>query len=469
MQDGGRESCEAAPESWPIPTEPWAGNGPGPMGPMGAIGPGMGPGSRGAGMPSMSERFKRMQAMMSGERKGPLSFQREGAPVEFFAYGADLSSQNSFAPVLAAELRAGLLAGESVVSRGSSSDAEVPLEVAVRMEWFDQPGTSCAVVLVRQVGSSGPSQAGEFLLGGGLVGIVMLLVLVASVGPVVTRVRKLTRRVRDAAESHYSHGVPVEGGDELTELARAFNSAGVEVQEHVELLEQRERSLREFVEGTTHDVMLPLTVLQGHLVRLLQRASKEDQQVLGDALEEADYMASIVRNLGTAAKLEAGNMPLRTDPVDLVGICERVVSRHTPVAREKNVGLESVLPGEALLTVGDGTLFEQAVSNLVHNAVRYVDSGGHVVIVLSSSAGGFCLSVLDDGPGIPAQDMERLTERSWRADSARTRYPDGKGLGLAIAKEVATRHGMTLTLSSAPELGGLRVELKGTLVSPKSS
>jgi signal transduction histidine kinase len=337
------------------------------------------------------------------------------------------------------------------------------LEIAVRMDWFDEPESPSAIVLARQVGASEFGLAREFLWGVTALVSVMLLTLLLSAGPVVGRARRLTRNVRRSATDQYATSIPVEGSDEISELALAFNAAGAQCRAHTDLLEQRERSLREFVEGTTHDVMLPLTVLQGHLTGLAKNSSGEQAATLRDAIEEAHYMTSLIQNLATTAKLEAEDAPPRRDPVDLVALCERVVARHMPVGREKGVRVEPVLPGDPVVVRGDETLLEQAVSNLVHNAVRYVDRDGRVLVVLSAESGRFSLRVLDDGPGISPDQIIHLTERRWRADDVRARHPSGSGLGLAIAKEVALRHTMELTLGTAPELGGLEADLQGAL------
>jgi signal transduction histidine kinase len=146
-----------------------------------------------------------------------------------------------------------------------------------------------------------------------------------------------------------------------------------------------------------------------------------------------------------------------------VGVIERVVTRNLTVAREKAVSLESVLPGAPMIVRGDGTLIEQAVGNLLHNAVRYVEARGRVLIVLSSHGNRFSLRVQDDGAGMAPEQLERLTERRWRADAARSRHPDGSGLGLAIANEVCLRHGFVLSLRKAEELGGLEAEIAGPM------
>jgi two-component system, OmpR family, sensor histidine kinase BaeS len=112
------------------------------------------------------------------------------------------------------------------------------------------------------------------------------------------------------------------------------------------------------------------------------------------------------------------------------------------------------------------TLIEQAVSNVIHNAVRYNHAGGHVAVVLEPIEGQrFRLTVIDDGPGVSDEDLRRLGERRYRANEARTRSPGGQGLGLSIAREVAARHGVDMQIRRS-EAGGLQVQLEGSLSAP---
>jgi len=123
---------------------------------------------------------------------------------------------------------------------------------------------------------------------------------------------------------------------------------------------------------------------------------------------------------------------------------------------------------EPLAVPSDHTLLEQAISNLVDNAVRYNTTGGHVAVVLDVAGDAFTISVTDDGPGVSEEDLARLTTRWFRGSDARTRRPDGTGLGLAIAREAALCLGLTLTFTR-PVAGGLRAELRGRLRGPDSA
>ncbi len=390
--------------------------------------------------------------------------------VELFAYDAKCTSRNPKAPPFPADLRAALEGGAPFASEPWEDGDRRGVRVAVRMSWSEGP---CAVVLAwrpdpPEARARGLATWGPLLACAGL-----LLAAFAAAGPVVRRVRRLTGEVQRAAADRYGTPVTASGGDEIADLARAFNEAGASVRAQLEETERRETALREFVANTTHDVMVPLTVLQGHLDALrrrLEEAGAPDREKVLAAMVEAQYMASLVHNLGAAAKLEAGGPPPEPRPVDLGRAVERAVERHRPVARPLGIELDFAVPPEPVVVSGDDLLLEQAVGNLVHNAVRYNRTGGHVAVVLDAPRGGaaFSLRVADDGPGVPPDLLPRLGVRGVRADAARTRRPEGQGLGLTIVRGVCERHGFTLEFRT-PEGGGLEVEIRGKRAPAPSS
>jgi signal transduction histidine kinase len=218
--------------------------------------------------------------------------------------------------------------------------------------------------------------------------------------------------------------------------------------------------LRNFVENTTHDVMLPLSVLQGEISAL----ERIDPVRARPMIEEAHYLGSLIHNLASAAKLEAGEPGLIRHRVNLNQLVQRSVARQAMIARSRGIELEHAVPEAPLFVEADGTLLEQALSNVIQNAVRYNQTGGHVAVLLEEDQAQFVLRVVDDGPGVSPEELARLGERSFRSDQARQRHPSGMGLGLSIAKEVAERHGMTLSWQRS-EHGGLEVSFRGSVSS----
>ena len=413
MESGGRERCEANPERWP-----------GPQGDRGAR-----------------------------RHRGPARHRFPRHRV--FAYDADFQSRNPDNPVFPPELAEQLAAGRDIASHRAPRERRT--QVAVRMPWGEGP---CAVVLMR---AKGPPHwfSGAVLMPAFLVALVVILVALFAAGPIVRRVRQLTESVRKVG-SNSEEPIRVEGHDEIAELGTAFEQSRQTIHAQLASLREREAALRNYIANTTHDVMLPLSVLQGHLVSLQQRIEAGetlDPQAIVPSIEESQYLGSLLHNLNAAARLEASEGLAHKDPIDLNRLVERVVDRHRPIAKRKQIALEVGVPERMIEFPGDLTLLEQALGNIVQNAVRYNEADGHVAVVLDGTRNAWTLRVVDDGPGIAESDRGRVLEPSFRGTEARTRHPHGMGLGLHIASDVAKRHGLRLTLGDT-EGGGLTVELR---------
>ena len=416
LEPGEREACEAAPAQWSGRSRP----------------------------PPDELRGPRVRAGRP-----------HGAPPVLVAYDAQLHAADPEAPPLDDELADGIARGD-VATIGATWPGSA-VEVLVRTPWASGP---CAFVYA--AGTTEPGWIGAILPAGRLWMVPMAVVLAAvllAMGPAVRRMRRLTEAVRRSAAAGFTGDVPADGArDEIAELGRAFDAASREVRAQLAERDRRERALRDFLANTTHDVMIPLTVLQQHLATLRERG---DDATVVAAMDEAHYMASMIHNLAIAARLDAGEPELHRAPVELGALIARVVARHRPIARELHVELDSAAP-EPVATDADVTLLEQAVSNVVYNAIRHNRAGGHVAVILEPQDAGrrFRVRVVDDGPGVPADQLARLAERGYRGDAARTRSPGGQGLGLHIAWRVAELHGLALHFA-ASDHGGLEVTLEG--------
>ncbi|WAS97776.1 sensor histidine kinase [Nannocystis punicea] len=269
-------------------------------------------------------------------------------------------------------------------------------------------------------------------------------------GPIFARIRRLAAAARDAAESGHRREIEVRGDDELAELAHTLNAVGRAVRDHVALSERRNAALRDILVDATHDVMLPLTALHGHLGDLGP----------GAAIAEVHHIAGLLRNLAAAAALATEAAPARV-AIDLNAVLLRVVVRATAPARKAGVELVSAVPEATVWVEGDALLIEQALVNVIDNAVAYNHRGGHVAVVrVRRGHEGFALRVEDDGPGVTPDELPRLTERYFRGAHGEQARPGGRGLGLHIAARVAEAHGFALELARGP-YGGLCVELRG--------
>ncbi|AKF81763.1 histidine kinase [Myxococcus fulvus 124B02] len=459
-----RSRCEASPETWrPRPSErgappPRRGEDGRPPPPRSHEGGGEGrPPPR--GFPGGDEEGRPGRPPPPGDGDGG----RAPARVEHFPYDAQFVSLNPRAPVLSEDMR--VAASDGTVVRRFEQDGRRMLEVLLRMPWEGGP---CAFILARREEPPPPSLLSlPPLKDWSLLVCTVVASVVLALGPVVRRIRMLTEDVRASARSGYAQPVAVRGQDEIADLARAFQEARAEIQARMAHQEAREQGLRDFLANTTHDVMTPLTVLQGNLSAMQQRVSRGEPVAateVASAMSEAHYLASLVHNLAAATRLEAGAPHVQRSPVDLNDVVGRVLGRHQPIARQQRISLESGVPAVPVRVLGDVTLIEQAVSNVVGNGVRHGREDGHVAVVLESTREGrFHLRILDDGPGIPEDERTRLLARGMRGNAARTRAPEGQGLGLHIAHDVAQAHGWSLSLSPS-EYGGLEVCFSGEVL-----
>lgn len=438
MEAGGRERCEENPERFG----------------------GVRLGLRGELLRQIGPRT---QTPRVRPRALPRPLERRRPRIEYWAYDAQFLARNDYAPVLAQELVDALRAGAESASRViEPEDEELPIfEVALKLPWW--PEGPCAALLVRDVRV--PDERAFRRTVWAILGVVLASVCGVAIAawPVVRRLRRLTDQVRGTARE-FELRVDAGGRDELVLLERAFDEVHSRIREQMVELHRREEVLRSFVRNTMHDVMVPLSVLQGHLAQARNKALVGgDRESWAGAVQEAEYVRSILENLNTVAKLEGAVLPLPEETFGLSAIVERVVLRLRMLARARSIALDHGLPDVDPQLRGDAVLFEQAIGNLVHNAVQYSDSGGTVELLLEVEGDEFVLRVIDEGPGLGDDELEHVLEPRFRGEEGRTRNPSGTGLGLHIARQVAERHGCTLALRRRAERG-LEAELRGPRV-----
>lgn len=216
---------------------------------------------------------------------------------------------------------------------------------------------------------------------------------------------------------------------------------------------------RDFVANVSHELRTPLASLRA-MAEALRDGALEDPELavrfLGQMLQEVDRMSRLVNDLLDLSALEAGVVRLRWEDLEAEELLEAVARRYAPAAERKGVALV-VQPGKVRVW-GDRDRLEQALGNLVDNAVKYTPSGGQVVLKAELRNGEVHLVVEDTGPGIPPEHLPRVFERFYRADPSRSRAEGGTGLGLAITKHIALAHGGRVEAANRPT-GGARFEV----------
>ncbi len=205
-----------------------------------------------------------------------------------------------------------------------------------------------------------------------------------------------------------------------------------------------------FIGDASHELRTPLTLLRANadmLLRHRDRLSSDDADMLKEIVEETEHIDHLSTNLLLLARLDAGQMHLEQEVIELADVATNVARRVSAVALEKGVRIETVPSGDVRV-IGDREEIERAVLILVDNAVKYTPSSGSVKLRTSVQDRLATLTVEDTGEGIAPEHIPHLTERFYRVDRARSRDTGGAGLGLSIAQRIAEAHGGTLNITS---------------------
>lgn len=236
--------------------------------------------------------------------------------------------------------------------------------------------------------------------------------------------------------------------DELGQLAMVFNDLLARLKDSIE-------RQRQFMADASHELRTPVSILRGEAdiaLQMEERAPAEYREALTVVAHEARRLGRIVDDLFLLARADAGQQPLRPGELYLDELAGECVRAMRSLAAQRGITLSCHAPGE-LPYRGDEPLLHRLLLNLLDNAVKYSRAGGKVRLDLERENGGYVIRVADAGAPIDAESAERIFERFYRADRARSRAAEsatgGAGLGLPIARWVAEAHGGSLRLANA--------------------
>lgn len=212
----------------------------------------------------------------------------------------------------------------------------------------------------------------------------------------------------------------------------------------------------DFVANASHELRTPLASLLG-FIETLQGPAKNDPAALTRFLDimrtQAKRMARLIDDLLSLSRVEMSQHRQPVDAVDLNLVIKQMSDTLRPMAQDKKIAIAMDLPTSAGLVLGDRDELLRVIENLVENAIKYGRANGHVTIALTRQDNMHCLAIRDDGVGISAEHLPRLTERFYRVDVSASRESGGTGLGLAIVKHIVNRHRGRLTIESEPGKG----------------
>jgi signal transduction histidine kinase len=283
--------------------------------------------------------------------------------------------------------------------------------------------------------------------------------------PLIRRIQAMAQVAQRVGQEGLTHKWSPPDTDDLSVIEQSLSQAHARILEDKQRLAAKNQALREHFANVAHDLRTPIASLQLVLERAMQQRDTHPTNELQTALADAIYLEQLTNNLSLAAQLEEGLWDKHPHTsFEVNNVIRRVASRFALLASESHISLEHAYPDSPVHYTGDEMLLERALSNLVHNALRYNQAGGHVVLLLHARGTQLTIDVMDDGPGVPSDQLDQLSRRFYRSDDARQRDQTGQGIGLAITSQVCAHLDLTLTFQHA-EPSGLHATIKGTLPS----
>ncbi|CAA9240431.1 MAG: Two-component system sensor histidine kinase [uncultured Acidimicrobiales bacterium] len=243
--------------------------------------------------------------------------------------------------------------------------------------------------------------------------------------------REMADAARAMAKGEHGRRVRATAQDEVGDLARAFNAMAAE-------LESVDRLRRDLVANVSHELRTPISALQAVLENVVDGVEAPEPDVFRTMLRQTERLGRLVTQLLDLSRLESGSVPLQRSTFHLGSVIDDAVEEcrlHGPT-----VVIRASCPDD-LCADADPERLHQVLANLLENAVRHSPPDGTVEVRAWRDAHAVSLEVLDEGPGIPEGDAERVFDRFYRADAARASDRGGAGLGLAIARWIVDLHG----------------------------
>jgi signal transduction histidine kinase len=254
---------------------------------------------------------------------------------------------------------------------------------------------------------------------------------------------------RSVASGKLDTRISTTGPQDLRSLSESFNEMAIS-------LERNDRERREMLADIAHELRTPLSVIRGRLEGVVDGIYPENGPQVSMALEQTYAMQRLVDDLRLLTLVETRQLTFDKRAVNVGDVINRVIDVFSAEAQEKNISLSFPEKNGNLTALIDPQRFEQIIGNLIGNALRYVPDGGKVWVTANDEKDGLCITVNDNGPGIPEGDLPFIFERFWRKDKSRARISGGTGLGLAIARQLVEAQDGAIAAVNLPE-GGLQV------------
>jgi len=272
------------------------------------------------------------------------------------------------------------------------------------------------------------------------------------------RLRRLQSILRQIRSHEFNADAPPSGprGDELSTLLWEVYRTGQRLETEIQELKEMESYRREFIGNVSHELKTPIFSVQGFAETLLDGALDDEsvnRTFLEKILHHANRLDNLARDLSTITKIETEELEMSKEAFEVAELFDAAIESVEIRAEEKGISPQQDIAPDLPRVYGDFDRLRRVLVNLVDNAIKYNEEGGIVRLEADARGDEVELRVVDDGIGISADHLPRLTERFYRVDKSRSRNQGGTGLGLAIVKHILGAHDRELHVESTPGEG----------------
>ena len=277
--------------------------------------------------------------------------------------------------------------------------------------------------------------------------VVLLVSLVATV--VITRrqtetLRELSKAARQFAHGDFSARInPMGAGDEVAELATAFNNMAGS-------LERSEALRQEFVSNVSHELKTPMTTIAGFMDGMLDGTIPREKHAyyMRTVSDEVKRLSRLVRSMLDISRLKSTGEEIGKARFDVTETLGRTLLTFEQKIEEKQLDVQVNMPEKAVYVMANEDAITQVIYNLIDNGVKFAEAGTPFLLTVAVSGGKALISVADTGPEIPPEELPLVFDRFHKSDKSRSEHKDGVGLGLYIVKTILGSHGEDITVTS---------------------
>ncbi len=303
---------------------------------------------------------------------------------------------------------------------------------------------------VYRIGAPGTAYLARFnlqIVYGGLIAIALALLLAIYLARTLTRpVRELTLATQAMMSGGPAQQVPVRSRDELGQLANSFNRMSSDL---ARLMELR----RQMTADIAHELRTPISIILGHAEAVHDGVLPPSSETFEIVREEAERLEHLVEDLRTLSMADAGELKLAMEPYPPEELLRRAEKVYAHQASQKQIGIEVNADAHLPEIKVDAQRMKEVLTNILDNALRYTPQGGRITLSAARAGNEVEIRIQDSGPGVAADELDKVFERFYRADTSRTRDEGGSGLGFAIARSIVERHNGRIWAESQPGQG----------------